>query len=159
MIGIRTFFGTAALALGLMASAAQAQQVTDAQKNAIRSNCRSDFMSKCSSVTPGGTEAFQCLKKNEASLSAGCRSAVDAIKLPGEAAAAPAAAPAATPPASTAAPAAKPAQPAKPATASAPARQTAPAQAKPAAASKPAAVATAPAAAPVAPAAAPAPDA
>ena len=63
---------------------AHAQDPTEAQKSAIRSNCRSDFMSKCSSVTPGGTEAFQCLKKNEASLSGGCRAAVAAIKLPGE---------------------------------------------------------------------------
>ena len=70
------------------------------KRRAIRSNCRSDFMSKCSSVTPGGTEAFQCLKKNEASLSGGCRAAVTAIKLPGETpAAAPAPAPAAAAPA------------------------------------------------------------
>ena len=90
MTGIRTYFGAAALAAIVIAAPAHAQDVTEAQKSAIRSNCRSDFMSKCSSVTPGGTEAFQCLKKNEATLSGGCRAAVDAIKLPG---AAPAAAP------------------------------------------------------------------
>ncbi|WP_245333928.1 cysteine rich repeat-containing protein, partial [Bradyrhizobium guangdongense] len=41
-----------------------AQAPTDAQKSAIRSACRSDFMAHCSSVTPGGVEAYQCLKKN-----------------------------------------------------------------------------------------------
>lgn len=160
MTGIRTYFGAAALAAIVIAGPAHAQDVTEAQKSAIRSNCRSDFMSKCSSVTPGGTEAFQCLKKNEATLSGGCRAAVDAIKLPGAApAAAPAPAPAAAAPAAPAASAPKPAEPAKPATTTAPAT-TKPAtavapvmpttQPKPAAAPKPA-VATAP------PAAAPAP--
>ena len=91
MTGLRTYFAMAALAASAVAWPAHAQEVTEAQKSAIRSNCRSDFMSKCSSVTPGGTEAFQCLKKNEATLSGGCRAAVSAIKLPGET---PAAAPA-----------------------------------------------------------------
>ena len=63
---------------------AHAQDSRARPKRAVRSNCRSDYMSKCSSVTPGGIEAFQCLKKNEASLSGGCRAAVTAIKLPGE---------------------------------------------------------------------------
>jgi hypothetical protein len=49
------------------------------QKAAIRAACRSDFMSHCSGVQPGGAEALQCLKRNEAQLSAACRSAVAAI--------------------------------------------------------------------------------
>jgi hypothetical protein len=73
------FIGTAGMAL--------AQQLTDAQKSAMRSSCRSDYMSYCSSVTPGGPEALQCLQKNIASLSASCRQAVAAIG--GNAAAAP----------------------------------------------------------------------
>ena len=36
-------------------------------------------MSHCSGVQPGGAEALQCLKRNEAQLSAACRSAVAAI--------------------------------------------------------------------------------
>lgn len=57
-----------------------AQAPTDAQKSAIRSACRSDFMAHCSSVTPGGVEAYQCLKKNVSSLSSGCQTAVRAVE-------------------------------------------------------------------------------
>jgi hypothetical protein len=64
------------------ATGAFAQAPTDAQKSAIRSACRSDFMAHCSSVTPGGTEAFQCLQKNMSSLSSGCQTAVRAIEPP-----------------------------------------------------------------------------
>jgi hypothetical protein len=52
-------------------------------------------MSHCSGVQPGGAEALQCLKRNEAQLSAACRSAVAAIG-GGAPAAAPSGAPAAT---------------------------------------------------------------
>jgi hypothetical protein len=72
-----------------------AQQPTQAQRDAIRGSCRSDFMANCGSVQPGGKEALECLLRNEAKLSAPCRSAVNAI-------AAPASSPAATPPAAAA---------------------------------------------------------
>ncbi|TQF36542.1 hypothetical protein UNPF46_21825 [Bradyrhizobium sp. UNPF46] len=71
-----------AAALFATATGAFAQAPTDAQKSAIRSACRSDFMAHCSSVTPGGTEAFQCLQKNMSSLSSGCQTAVRAIAPP-----------------------------------------------------------------------------
>lgn len=58
---------------------ALAQQVTDAQRSAIRSSCRSDFMSNCSGVQPGGAAAFQCLQQNMTRLSAACQSAVRAV--------------------------------------------------------------------------------
>jgi len=152
--------GTALIAIS---AAAHAQSVTKAQQDAIRANCRSDFMRNCSSVTPGGREALVCLEQNKAKLSAGCRGAVDAVAAaapkpapapveakpqPAAPVAAPpaAAAPAATPPAAAAAPAA--------------AAPAAPAPAKPAAKPVPAPKATAaparPAAAPPAPPAAPA---
>lgn len=67
-----TFFATAAGAF--------AQAPTDAQKSAIRSACRSDFMAHCASVTPGGVEAYQCLQKNMSSLSSGCQTAVRAVE-------------------------------------------------------------------------------
>lgn len=72
----------ALLAAALFATATPvfAQAPTDAQKSAIRSACRSDFMTHCSSVTPGGVEAYQCLKKNVSSLSSGCQSAVRAVE-------------------------------------------------------------------------------
>ena len=48
--------GAALIALAALTDAAPAQ-VTAAQQSAIRSNCRSDFMSKCSGITPGGKDA------------------------------------------------------------------------------------------------------
>jgi hypothetical protein len=119
---------TALLAAALFATAtgAFAQAPTDAQKSAIRSACRSDFMAHCSSVTPGGMEAYQCLQSHMSSLSSGCQTAVRAV----EPAAAPKteAAPAKSEPAKSEA--AKP-EPAK--------TEAAPAEAKPAAAPKAAA--------------------
>jgi hypothetical protein len=86
------------LSVGALAGPAAAQP-TQAQQNALRSNCRSDFMAHCSSVKPGGIEALQCLQRNVAKLSSGCQSAVNALSPP---AAPKQAAPAAPPP--TAAP-------------------------------------------------------
>ena len=57
-----------------------AQGPTDAQRAAIKSQCRSDYMAHCSSVTPGGAAALQCLQKNMTGLSAGCQSAVRAVE-------------------------------------------------------------------------------
>lgn len=90
------------------ATSAFAQAPTEAQKSAIRSACRSDFMAHCSRVTPGGVEAYQCLQDHMSSLSSGCQTAVRAV----EPAAAPKseAAPAKSEPARTeTAPAAEPA--------------------------------------------------
>ncbi|MFK4386310.1 cysteine rich repeat-containing protein [Bradyrhizobium sp. USDA 223] len=71
---------TALLATALFATATGALAQTEAQKSAIRSACRSDFMAYCSSVTPGGVEAVQCLAKNMSSLSSGCQAAVRAVE-------------------------------------------------------------------------------
>jgi hypothetical protein len=57
-----------------------AQGPTDAQRAAIKSQCRSDYMAHCSSVPPGGAPALQCLQKNIASLSSSCQSAVRAVE-------------------------------------------------------------------------------
>jgi hypothetical protein len=108
----RALLPCTALAALAALSAGAAAQVTSAQQSAIRSNCRSDFMSHCSGVTPGGKEALACLQKNVAKLSGGCQTAVR-VTIPAEAApkmAAPAAAPP-PPPAAVVepAPAAKPA--------------------------------------------------
>ena len=91
--------------LGVFLTAAPAlSQPSQSQINAVRQNCRSDYMAHCSSVPPGGAESLNCLQNNSSRLSAGCRGAVDALK---PAAAAPAAKPAAAapPPAPAAAPA------------------------------------------------------
>jgi hypothetical protein len=76
----------ALLAAAIFTGAAPAlAQVSEAQRAAVKSECRSDYMAHCSSVPPGGEASLQCLAKNMSSLSAGCASAVKAV----EAAAAP----------------------------------------------------------------------
>jgi hypothetical protein len=144
----------AALALIALSSPishpALAQQPTQEQIGAIRSNCRSDFLSNCSGVPRGGAEALRCLKDHMAQLSSPCRAAVTAAIPPAApkvaepppaaatAPAAPAPAPAAPPapsPAVTAAPAAPAAAPpappaAQPSTASAAAAPPSPAKNK-----------------------------
>lgn len=77
----------AGMALLSVSAMAQAQAPTKAQQDAIRSNCRSDYMRNCSSVTPGGREALECLMQNKAKASAGCQGALNAISAPAPAAA------------------------------------------------------------------------
>src|SRR3954463_224493 len=75
-----------AAAVTMMAGAAVAQAPTEAQRDAIRSDCRSDYMAHCSSVPPGGAASLQCLQKNTLSLSASCQRAVKAVEAPAAAA-------------------------------------------------------------------------
>jgi len=75
------FASMAAIIFGL-AAPALSQAPTDAQRSAIRSNCRADYQAHCSSIPPGGAESLQCLQKNMASLSAGCQGAVRAVEPP-----------------------------------------------------------------------------
>lgn len=77
---VSTRYALLAAAFFATATSAFAQAPTDAQKSAIRSACRSDFMAHCASVTPGGVEAYQCLQKNMSSLSSGCQTAVRAVE-------------------------------------------------------------------------------
>jgi len=114
-------------------SAAEAQQPSAAQQSAVRQNCRSDYMSYCSSVPPGGAASVQCLQQNSAKLSPACAEAVSALSGPP-----PAAAPAAAPAPDAASPAAAPPPAATPApTAAAPAEPPAPAAAARPAGSRP----------------------
>ena len=92
----------------LFSMPAFAQAPTDAQRAAIRSECRSDYEAHCASIPPGGAASLECLQKNMASLSAGCAGAVRAVGSPGESSAEPKPAPAAAT-AAPAEPAAKPA--------------------------------------------------
>src|SRR3982074_2203711 len=77
-------------AIFMVAMPAFSQAPTDAQRNAIRSECRADYQAHCASVPPGGAASLQCLQKNMSSLSSGSQTA-DTAK-PAETAA-PAAAP------------------------------------------------------------------
>lgn len=76
----------------LSVTTAPAQQPSQADLNAVRQSCRSDFMANCSGVTPGGKDALDCLKRNLTRLSNACQSAINALNPP-PAAAAPSAAP------------------------------------------------------------------
>jgi hypothetical protein len=119
-------------AMFMVATPAHSQAPTDAQRNAMRSQCRADYQAHCASIPPGGEASLQCLQKNMSSLSSGCQSAVRAVE------------PAAAPKAESA-PAEPPKAGAAPApAAAAPAAATAkPATAAPAAAPKAAASTTA----------------
>jgi hypothetical protein len=68
-----------AIALLVVAdNGAFAQQPTQQQAAAIRSACRSDYMSHCSNVPTGGMEALQCLRDHVSALSPSCQTAVNA---------------------------------------------------------------------------------
>jgi hypothetical protein len=145
----------ATLTLVMMAAPLLAQAPTDAQRSAIRSACRSDYIAHCSSVPPGGLESLQCLQKNMASLSGACKTAVNAVEAPP---AAKSETPAAAPKAETPA-AAEPAKPAAPTAPAAAPKATTTAPKKPGAAPAAAGASTAAPAAGAAPAAAAAPAA
>ena len=103
----------AAILFGL-STPVSAQAPTDAQRNAIRSECRSDYEAHCASIPPGGAASLQCLQKNMSSLSSGCQTAVRAVETPAapKAESAPAAPKAeSSPPAATAKPAPEAAAP------------------------------------------------
>ncbi|MFZ1173179.1 MAG: hypothetical protein WAO01_18480, partial [Bradyrhizobium sp.] len=70
-----TLSRAAALWISMVAIAAPAysQAPTDAQRSAIRAQCRSDYEARCASIPPGGMASLQCLQKNMSSLSSGCQ--------------------------------------------------------------------------------------
>ena len=121
-------------------TAAYSQAPTDAQRSAIRSQCRADYQANCASIPPGGKASLQCLQQNIASLSSGCQAAVRAVEAP----AAPKAETAPATPKAESAPAAPKAGSAPSAATDKPAAETAPPPATPktAAAPKPAAAPT-----------------
>ncbi len=111
-----------AAAVICLGSPAQAQKPSEEQLSAIRSSCRSDFLSNCSGVPRGGKEALDCLRQHMAKLSPACGSAVKAVSPPPAAAAPPPPPPAvkAAPPPPPPAAAAPPPPPPPPAAAAPP---------------------------------------
>ena len=95
------------------ATPAYSQAPTDAQRSAIRSQCRADYQAHCASVPPGGKASLQCLQQNMSSLSSGCQAAVRAVEAPAapKAESAPVAPAESAPAAATAKPAAETAAP------------------------------------------------
>jgi Cysteine rich repeat len=77
--GVASLSVLAAMLCGAWLVPALAQQPSSEQIAAIRQSCRSDFMSHCAGVQPGGKDALQCLKRNAGSVSAACKSALDAV--------------------------------------------------------------------------------
>jgi hypothetical protein len=77
--GVASLLVLAAMLCGAWLAPALAQQPSSEQIAAIRQSCRSDFMSHCAGVQPGGKDALQCLKRNAGSVSAACKSALDAV--------------------------------------------------------------------------------
>lgn len=137
-----------AIAFGVMTIGAATAQISSEVQSALRANCRSDAMSKCSGMR--GQEALVCLQKNVSSLSPACKAAVSqTLPKPKTEAAPPppAAAPAPAAPARTVAPAPAPAPVPAQATTTPP---TAPAAAAPPPAAPPKATASKPPAKPAA---------
>ena len=126
-----------AAAIVCLGSPAQAQKPSEEQLSAIRSSCRSDFLSNCSGVPRGGKEALDCLRQHMAELSPACGAAVKAVTPP-PAAVVPPPPPPAPPPPATAAP---PPPPASPPPAAAPSPTAAPAPKQTATPPRPKAVA------------------
>jgi hypothetical protein len=93
-------------------SEALAQTPSQAQVNAMRQSCRSDYMAHCSSVPTGGAPALNCLKQNLSNLSPACQSAVRAVTPDTQASRAAPAAPSAPPPSAAASGAPAPSAPA-----------------------------------------------
>jgi hypothetical protein len=77
-----TYGALMSAAIFACAAPALSQAPSQAQRDAIKSQCRSDYMAHCSSVPPGGEASLQCLQKNMSSLSSGCQGAVRAVEAP-----------------------------------------------------------------------------
>ena len=78
-IGARETAALALLALPIATAAPTAAQPSPEQIATMRQACRSDFITHCSGVQPGGREALQCLERNVAQLSTECGNAVSAV--------------------------------------------------------------------------------
>ena len=79
-----TLWAPMVVTLFAAATAAYSQAPTDAQRSAIRAQCRSDYQAHCASIPPGGMASLQCLQQNLSSLSPSCQSAVRAVETPAE---------------------------------------------------------------------------
>jgi hypothetical protein len=78
--GTAVLFASMAAVIFSTATPGFSQAPTDAQRSAIRAQCRSDYEAHCASVPPGGAASLQCLQQNMSSLSPGCQAAVRALE-------------------------------------------------------------------------------
>jgi hypothetical protein len=65
----------------LAAASSLAAPAAAQERGAMRQACAGDFRTFCADVQRGGGRIVQCLKANEAKLSAGCRSAMQQVGL------------------------------------------------------------------------------
>ena len=63
----------------IVVQSAFAQTPTEAQQQAIRSSCVSDYRANCSDVQPHEMAALVCLEQHESKLSPACKSTVEAV--------------------------------------------------------------------------------
>jgi hypothetical protein len=66
--------------VGPMSAFAQTQP-SDAEKQKVRVDCRSDFLKNCSGVSPGGVDALNCLSTHMSSLSEACQADINQIEV------------------------------------------------------------------------------
>jgi hypothetical protein len=66
------------LAILAAACAPALAQISDAQRSAIKSACRGDYMKVCASVPTGTQASLQCLQQHSPQVSSGCQSALSA---------------------------------------------------------------------------------
>ena len=78
--GAATLFASMAAVVFCTATPGFSQAPTDAQRSAIRAQCRSDYEAHCASIPPGGAASLQCLQQNISGLSSGCQAAVRAVE-------------------------------------------------------------------------------
>lgn len=64
----------------LVASVAQAQQMSRQQMMQLKSACEADVRRLCNGVQPGGGRLLGCLQQNAANVSQPCAEALIAIK-------------------------------------------------------------------------------
>lgn len=64
----------------LLATVANAQQLTRQQLMEIRAVCEADLRKLCAGVQPGGGKLGQCLQKNAASVSQPCKEKLMAVR-------------------------------------------------------------------------------
>lgn len=68
------------LAMLLLATAAQAQQLSPQQMQQVRAACEADVKRLCAGIQPGGGRLLACLQQNGASVSQPCADTLKSIQ-------------------------------------------------------------------------------
>lgn len=68
---------SSALSLAASAAVVQAAAPSEADRVALKQRCGGDYATYCGDVPPDGPEVRACFRRNMASLSPACRSAIE----------------------------------------------------------------------------------